>query len=77
MTNPWLKKNPLMSLWLSRANTVAGSMRGHAAAQAKRQAATVKRQVAAAMTKATRDTLSFWTGALAPSPPANRKKKRR
>ncbi len=77
MTNPWLKKNPLMSLWLSGANTVAGSMRGHAAAQARRQAATAKRQATAAMTKATRDVLSFWTGALAPSPPPNRKKKRR
>ena len=70
MTNPWLKKNPFMSLWLSGANKVAGSMRGHAAAQAKRQAAT-------ATTHATRGILSFWTGALAPSPPAKRKKKRR
>jgi putative copper export protein len=70
MTNPWLKKNPFMSLWLSGANTVAGSMRGHAAAQAKRQAA-------AAMTNAKRDILSFWTGALVPSPPAKRKKKHR
>ncbi len=70
MTNPWLKKNPFMSLWLSGANAVAGSMRGHAAAQAKRQAA-------AATTNATRDILNLWTGALAPSPPAKRKKNRR
>jgi hypothetical protein len=61
MTHPWLKKNPLMSLWLSGANTVAGSMRGHAAAQAKRQAATAKRQAAAAMTHATKDILNFST----------------
>jgi putative copper export protein len=67
MTNPWLKKNPFMSLWLSGVNKVAGSMRGHAAAQAKRQAA-------AATTNATRGILSFWTGALAP---AKRKKKPR
>lgn len=77
MTNPWLKKNPFMSLWLSGANTVAGSMRGHAAAQAKRQAATAKRQAAAAMNHATSDILNLWTGALAPSAPAKRKKKRR
>lgn len=77
MTNPWLKKNPFMSLWLSGANTVAGSMRGHAAAQVKRQAAAAKRQAAAAMTKAKKDILSLWSGALAPSPPAKRKKKRR
>ncbi|MBK8537417.1 MAG: hypothetical protein IPL59_21300 [Candidatus Competibacteraceae bacterium] len=77
MTHPWLKKNPFMSLWLSGANTVAGSMRGHAAVQAKRQAAAAKRQAAVAMTNATRDILSFWwTGALAPSPPVKRKKRR-
>lgn len=76
MTNPWLKKNPFMSLWLSGANAVAGSMRGHAAAQAKRQAAAAKRQAAAAMTNATRDILNLWTGARAPSLPAKRKKRR-
>ena len=38
MSNPWLKKNPFMSLWLSTANRVAGSLRGQATAQAKRQA---------------------------------------
>lgn len=75
MTNPWLKKNPFMSLWLSGANAVAGSMRGHAAAQAKRQAAAAKRQAAAAMTKAKKDILSLWSGALAPFPSVKRKKK--
>ena len=70
MSNPWLKKNPFMSLWLSEANRVAGSMRGHAAAQAKRQTAT-------AMTNATRTIFDVWAQALAPTPPAKRKKKRR
>ena len=37
MSNPWLKKNPFMSLWLSAANRVAGSLRGQATAQARRQ----------------------------------------
>lgn len=37
MSNPWLKKNPFMSIWLSEANRMASSMRGQAAAQAKRQ----------------------------------------
>ena len=46
MSNPWLKKNPFMSLWLSTANRVAGSLRGQATAQAKRQA---KAAVAEAM----------------------------
>ena len=36
MANPWLKKNPFMSMWLSTANRVGGSMRGHATAQARR-----------------------------------------
>ena len=38
MKNPWTKKNPLMSMWLSGANRVAGSARGQASAAAKRQA---------------------------------------
>lgn len=37
MANPWLKKNPFMSMWLSTANRVAGSLRGQATAQVKRQ----------------------------------------
>ena len=41
MTNPWLKKNPFMSMWLSAANSMMNSMtsaaRGQAAAAAKRQ----------------------------------------
>lgn len=37
MSNPWLKKNPFMSMWLSTANRVAGTFRGQAAALAKRQ----------------------------------------
>jgi hypothetical protein len=47
MANPWLKKNPLMSLWLSAANRVAGSLRGQATAQ-------VKRQVKASMAEVTK-----------------------
>ena len=31
-------KNPFMSIWLSTANRVAGTLRGQATAQAKRQA---------------------------------------
>ena len=68
MANPWLKKNPFMSVWLSAANAAAGSMRGQAAGQAKRQATT-------AMTKATKDILSAWTVGLAPSPAKKRKRR--
>lgn len=49
MTNPWLKKNTFMSMWLSGANRVAGSFRGHATAQARRM---VKAAVDAAIAPA-------------------------
>ena len=35
MPNPWNKKNPLMSMWLSSANRVAGAVRGQALFQMK------------------------------------------
>ena len=37
-TNPWTKKNPWLSLWLSGANTVLSHARGQAMAEAQRQA---------------------------------------
>ena len=37
MANPWLRKNPFMSMWLSMANRAAGPLRSQVAAQAKRQ----------------------------------------
>lgn len=51
MPNPWLKKNPFMSMWLSAANRAAGSMRAQATAE-------VKRQVNAVAAQATRDSLN-------------------
>lgn len=57
MRNPWLKKNPFMSMWLSGANSVAGSARGHATAQA-------RRQVNAAVSEATRANLKLWSDAM-------------
>ena len=35
MSNPWLKKNPFMSMWLSAANRAAGTFRGQANAAVK------------------------------------------
>ena len=57
MANPWLKKNPFMSMWLSGANSVANSARGHIAAEARRQSST-------AITQATQDVFSFWADAM-------------
>lgn len=58
MRNPWTKKNPAMSMWLSAANSVAGAARGQASAAAKRQVATTQAE-------ATRQIIGFWTGAAA------------
>ena len=69
MSNPWLKKNPFMSMWLSGANSVANSARGKIAAEAKRQSTT-------AITKATNDMFNLWTGAVTSGTAPKRKKKR-
>lgn len=60
MSNPWLKKNPFMGMWLSTANRMAGTLRGQAAAQA-------KRQVNAAASEMTRASLDLWSDALKPA----------
>ncbi|NWF45567.1 hypothetical protein F3K02_09955 [Hydrogenophaga sp. D2P1] len=72
MSNPWLKKNPFMSMWLSTANSVAGSMRGQATAEA-------KRQVNAAIAEAARENLKVWNAAVKPAAakPAARTKRTR
>jgi hypothetical protein len=70
MKNPWIKKNPLMSMWLSGANALAGSARSRVTAEAKRQAATM-------MTNSAKQIASFWSGTLTASTPPKRKKKRR
>jgi hypothetical protein len=71
MTNPWLKKNPWLSMWMSGANAVLGSARGRATAEARRQAATVTNQ---AISEAVR----FWTGAMTlPRKKSSRKKSSR
>jgi hypothetical protein len=69
MKNPWLKKNPLMSMWLSGANAVAGSARRRIMAESKRQSA-------AMMTRGMKQVTDFWTAALDVKPPAKRRKKR-
>lgn len=59
MSNPWMKKNPLMSIWLSSVNSAMGSARGRATAAAKRQARTV-------MSTAAKQMANFWNSALEP-----------
>jgi hypothetical protein len=69
MSNPWLKKNPFMSMWLSGANSLANAARSQMAGH-------MKRQSTAALNKASRDIFNFWTGQLiTPVKPARRKKR--
>lgn len=68
MKNPWTKKNPLMSMWLSGANAIAGSARARATSAGKRQATALTNQTAKQLT-------SLWTGGLVAAPA--RKKRRR
>lgn len=71
MRNPWTKKNPMLSMWLSAANAAAGPARSRVVAEGKRQASTLA-------TQGVRQAVQFWTGALTGRPaakPAARKRK--
>ena len=70
MNNPWLKKNPFMSMWLSGLNTATNSARGHMAAEMQRQT----RQM---MTAGTQQMLRFWSGGLLAAPLSKKKPARR
>jgi hypothetical protein len=52
VANPWTKKNPLLSMWLSGANAVAGTARSAGTAEAKRQQTSLVKEAA-----------RFWSGA--------------
>lgn len=67
-SNPWLKKNPFMSMWLSSANRMAAPVRGRVAAEAKRQANAIAHAAVA-------EGVKFWTEAL--TPPIAKKPKAR
>ena len=73
MKNPWLKKNPLMSLWLSGAHKVAGAARDQAAAAVKREATRASKD---AVTEGTKQVLDFWGGAPGGSPKPKARKRR-
>lgn len=69
MSNPWTKKNPFMSMWLSGANAVIGSARSRVIGEAKRQTSTMAAE-------GTRQMIKFWTGGLTATPTRKRKKSR-
>ena len=70
MSNPWITKNPFMSMWLRSAHRAAGLARGQAAAAVKRQTKFVQAQAAKQM-------IDFWTGKAAQSPARKTRKKAR
>jgi hypothetical protein len=52
MANPWMKKNPFLSMWLSGVNAMLGKARNEAIAQAARNQATFTKEAARAVAKA-------------------------
>lgn len=70
MANPWTKRNPALSLFLSGANAWAGAARGVMTREA-------RRQQAAAMGAGAKHLASFWASVLKPPAPKGSKVKRR
>ena len=73
MKNPWLKKNPFMSMWLTGANKVMGSARGQATAAVKREATKAGAAVIAAAAK---QVAEFSTHTPGKKPPSGARKRR-
>lgn len=62
MKNPWVKKNPVLSMWLSNANKAVGSARGQSAGSMKREA---RKASTGTVVAGTKQVLDFWGGAIA------------
>ena len=69
MKNPWIKKNPLISMWFSGANTISGRIRGQAIAAVRRE---VNKAMSTAAIVGAKQVSNFWENALK-VPPAPRK----
>ena len=73
MPNPWLKKNPFLSLWLSAFNSALGTWRGHALTQG-------RRQTQAAIARTAKDATDGWwamTSGSVAKPAAKKRRKKR
>lgn len=73
-SNPWTKKNPFMSMWLSGANSVAGAARAQATAAVKRE---VTKATKSAASQASAPFADFWSAALGVPAATPKKRKRR
>ena len=65
MRNPWTKRNPFLSMWLSGVNKAASVARGQVAAEANKQRANL-----------TRDTSRIWSNSWFPAAKPKSKRKR-
>jgi hypothetical protein len=73
MKNPWTKKNPFMSMWLSGAHKIGGAAIGQASAAIRRETKTAATKVRADTNKQIFD---FWNSALGvPAKPKRRKRR--
>jgi hypothetical protein len=72
MKNPWTKKNPFMSMWLSGANAAMGKARGQATAAVRREA---NKAASIATTSGVKQVAEFWTSVL--KPPSTSRKRRK
>ncbi len=68
--NPWIHKNPFMSMWLSGANSAFSAARGVAMAESRRQGALL-------MAESARQAARFWSGAWTSGPNPKPAKRRR
>jgi hypothetical protein len=66
VANPWTKKNPFLSMWLSGANAMAGRARSAGAAETSRQRSQLTKA-------ATRFWTDAWFGTAKPKPQTRRK----
>ena len=73
MKNPWLKKNPLMSMWLSGAHKAAGAARGQVSAAVKRETNRASKE---ATTAVANQVLEFWSPMLGRSAKPKAKKRK-
>ena len=73
MKNPWIKKNPFMSMWLSCANRIGVAAVGQGRAAVKRQAKTAATKAAA---DANQQMVTLWNAAFGVQPKPKRRKRR-
>lgn len=73
LKNPWLKKNPFLSVWLSAANSTMSRARGYGTAAVRRE---VNKAATTAATAGTKQAINFWASVLTPPKAPRRKRKR-